>query len=157
MFPNPFRHLTCKAIFNHWIYFFPTPSTILHLSKCFEVRAKPKLIPGVQGNPERLFRSRIWARKQNCPLGPAAKFSCSLLRGVQISYPTHWANGLKGETSEWVCPARMTPQLCVVLFFFFLFFSGSLASEGAWDRFPRPRRWSLLSLSRILSPPCSEV
>lgn len=97
-----------KAIFNHWIYFFPTPFTILHLSKCFEVRARPKSIPGVQGNPERLFRSRIWARKQNCPTGPVVKLSCSFLRTVQISHPKHWAN--------------------------YVFSLAALAREGAWDR-----------------------
>lgn len=115
-----------KAIFNHWIYFFPTPFTILHLSKCFEVRAKPKSIPGVQGNPERLFRSRTWARKQNCSTGPAAKLSCSFLRTVQISHPKHWANSLKEEISEWMCPARMTLN--------YVFSLAALAREGAWDR-----------------------
>lgn len=54
----------------------PPPSSTL--ANVLEGRAQPKSIPGVQGNPESLFRSRIHARKQNRPLGPAAKFSCSV-------------------------------------------------------------------------------
>lgn len=124
MFPNPFRHLTCKVIFNHWIYFFPTPSTILHLSKCFEVRAKSKLIPGVQGNPERLFRSRIGARKQNCPLGPAAKFSCSLLKSSSTLLPYTlgtWPE--RGNT--WMSAPRWNESSILH------FFLAALAREGA--------------------------
>lgn len=71
-----------------FISFLPKPSSNLHLSKCFQVRAKPKSIPGVQGNPERLFRSRSCARKQNYPLGPAAWFSCSFPYLEQFRSPT---------------------------------------------------------------------
>lgn len=91
-----------KAIFNHGIYFFPSPSTILHLSICvWEGTAGPKSIPGVQGNPERLFRSRLEARKQNWPLGPAAECSYSVPLDSSCLPP----KTPKEETCEWRCPA----------------------------------------------------
>lgn len=58
-----------KAIFNHWIYFFPSPSTILHLSKCIGKQSTVQINSRCAGKPRKALPFQDLSQQAEPPPG----------------------------------------------------------------------------------------
>lgn len=95
-----------KAIFNHWIYFFPIPSSSTS-ADFTESGQNPNQFQVFRETQKRLFRFMIQARKQNLPLDPTAKFSCFSIEQVKSPISFGQMASQAKQPTECLCPSGM--------------------------------------------------